>query len=162
MLYRVCSFLLLLPLICLGCDRDLVSPEEGPQGRVPFQNIEEAGGFKLTRPGTQILRTQGFMQTLWGTSWTVVDARGEKTPPPAIDFEKKMVIAVFWGDGFTGCGNGVQAIEAIYRRDDEVVVELGALHLGTCQEEVFPVQMVQINHTDLPIVFEGNTPKDGK
>ncbi len=158
MKHRAYLCLLLWALAWAGCDR---APLEEPYPSViPFETIAGADGFVLTRPGTQVFHEEPFWRTLWGTTWSITDGQGVKTPPPEIDFDRKMVIAVFWGEGYSGCSNGVEAINTIIQRDGEIVVLVVLLpDLGPCDAVVYPIQMVQLDQTDLPVVFEGDVPR---
>ena len=158
MKHRAILCLLLGAFAWTGCDR---TPLEEPDPSViRFETIAGADGFVLTHPGTQVLREAPLWQTLWGSTWSITDAQGVKTPPPEIDFARKMVIAVFWGEGYSGCSNSVEAIETIIQRDGELVVLVGPLpDLGPCDAIVYPVHMVQLDQSDLPVVFEGDVPR---
>ena len=143
----------------LSCDNASLEDDAGAFRVMTFETIEGADGFVLTTPGTEVIRAEGSWDALWDNAWSITNAQGVKTPPPTIDFTTKMVIAVFWGDGFSGCDNGVQAIETIVQREGEIVVLVGPLpELGLCEAIVYPVQMVQIDRSDLPVVFEGEVP----
>jgi len=156
MKHRAYLCLLLWAMAWGGCDR---APLEDSDPRlVLFETIEGADGFVLTSPGTQVFREEAFWRTLWGSTWSITDGQGVKTPPPEIDFDHKMVIAVFWGEGYSGCSNGVEAINTIIERDGELVVLVVLLpDLGPCDAVVY--QMVQLDQTDLPVVFEGDVPR---
>ncbi len=158
MKHRVYLCLLLWAMAWGGCDR---APLEDSDPRiVAFETIKGADGFVLTSPGTQVFREEAFWRTLWGSTWSITDGQGVKTPPPEIDFDHKMVIAVFWGEGYSGCSNGVEAINTIIERDGELVVLVVLLpDLGPCDAVVYPIQMVQLDQTDLPVVFEGDVPR---
>ncbi|MCH8961439.1 MAG: hypothetical protein IH820_08980 [Bacteroidetes bacterium] len=54
----------------------------------------------------------------------------------------------------------VEAINTIIQRDGELVVLVGLLpDLGPCDAVVYPIQMVQLDQTDLPVVYEGDVPR---
>ncbi len=151
----------LLPVL-FGCDNASVEDEELTSSVMTFETIEEAAGFVVNTPGTEVIRAEQPWAVLWDDAWSITNEDGVKTPPPSIDFNTKMVIAVFWGSGFSGCSNGVQAIETIVQRQGEIVVLVGPLpDLGLCDAIVYPIQMVQIDHSDLPVVFEGEVPGNG-
>ena len=150
--------LCLLPAL-LGCDTTSVEEEALALGVIAFEIIEEAGGFAVETPGTQVIRGEGAWTALWDTTWVNADANDDKTPPPAIDFSRKMVIAVYWGGGFLGCPGSVEAIETIVEREGEIIVVVGPLpDLGGCETFANPIQMVQIDQSDFPVVFEGEVP----
>lgn len=149
--------LLLGMLTWAGCDETPLN--EAEPSVIAFETIAGADGFVLTRPGVLVLREEAAYRILWEETWGITNGQGLKTPPPEIDFGHKMVIAVFWGGGHSGCSSSVEAITTIIQRDGELVVLIGALpDLGPCDALVHPIQMVQLDQSDLPVVFEGEAP----
>ena len=143
-----------------GCDSTSVEDDAPTPGVIAFENIEDAWGFGL-RAGTMVIREEGAWTALGDSTWNFVDDDGLFAPLPAIDFTRKMVIAVSWGS-MGGCPQDVQAIETIVQREGEIVVVVGPLpDLGGCDALFTPVQMVQIDRSDLPVVFEGEVPGSG-
>ena len=153
-------------IICLGlslalmrCDSASVEDQLGEPSVVVFENLDGAEGFVQVTPGTEVIHDEAAWTALWEATWSITNGDGIKTAPPAVDFGRKMVIGVFWGDGFSGCSNGVEAIETIVQREDEIVVVVGPLpDLGLCDALVYPVQMVQMDRSGLPVMFEGTVP----
>ena len=98
---------------------------------------------------------------------TIREARSfdvpEKTPPPEIDFDKEMVVAICWGSGYSGCSNTVEVIKRIEKTIDSINVVLSDLpNLGPCDMEVYPIQMVRISNLSLPVHFSGSIPQNGE
>lgn len=130
---------------------------------IDFRNIDEAGNYNVTQRGISIIKNQEEWMELWQKYWNRFSGTGEKTPPPAVDFENRIVIVVHWGQGYSGCSNGVDVIQRIERIEDSVNVVIGELpDLGPCDMDVYPIQMVEIPTTDLPVRFSGATPGKDK
>ena len=146
-----------LTLILLGsCDSPM---ETGTP--IPYENIEEATLFRVPTAGTEVIQDSARWMNLWEHNWHVYDGQGDKTPPPDIDFEQKMVIAVFYGSGYSGCENFVEAIETIIEISGKIEVRIGPLtrrDLGMCDAVINPLQMVEIERAGLPVIFEGDVP----
>ncbi|MCH7859945.1 MAG: hypothetical protein IID14_09665 [Candidatus Marinimicrobia bacterium] len=146
-----------LTLILLGsCD----SPTK-PGTPLPFDNIEEAANFQIPFAGTEVIQESARLAYLWEQYWFTYNEQGEKTPPPYIDFEQKVVLAVFYGSGYSGCSNFVETIEAIIEISGNIEVRIGPLtseDLGPCDAVIFPLQMVEIERSDLPVIFKGDIP----
>ncbi|MBW8003652.1 MAG: hypothetical protein FVQ80_16850 [Planctomycetes bacterium] len=146
-------------LILLGyCD----SPTK-PGTPIPFENIEGAGRFNVPEAGTEVIKDNAAWINLWENYWNAFNGGG-KTPPPSVDFERKMVIAIFYGaDGaaYTGCQNFVETIEDIIEKSGKIEVRIGPLtleDLGPCDAGLYPLQMVKIERSDLPVIFTGEIP----
>ncbi len=141
------------------CDTTSEEDQLGAPSVMAFETLEGSDGFARLTAGHEVIRGDAAWTALWEASWSITDGEGVKTAPPAIDFSQKMVIGVFWGEGYSGCGNSVEAIETIVQREGEIVVVVGPLpDLGLCDALVYPVQMVLVDRSDLPVVFEGSVP----
>lgn len=91
--------------------------------------------------------------------WNLFSGSGEKTPPPSVNFDEEMVIAVHWGEGYSGCSNKVSAIDSIVKTRGSVEVIVSELpDLGPCDMIVYPIQMVRVPKTDLSVRFLGAPP----
>ncbi len=146
-----------LTLILLGsCD---APSEKGTP--FPFENIEEARNFHIPFAGTEVIQESTRLAYLWEHYWFSRNGQGEKTPLPYIDFEQKMVLAIFYGTGYSGCSNFVETIEAIIEISGNIEVRIGPLtneDLGACDAVIDPLQMVKIERSDLPVIFTGEIP----
>ena len=150
-----CLVLFVLVLASCESDTDTVIP-------IPFENIEEAGSFTVTVKGTAVFRDDAAWTDLWEQYWNVYGGQGAKTPPPRIDFEREMVIAVFYGSGFSGCSNGVEVFEDMVKTPEHIEVRVGSLpveDLGPCDALVYPLQMAKVRRSSLPVVFTGEVPE---
>lgn len=123
---------------------------------LPFENLTEAEYFRVQYPATVVIQDDAAWNQLWEDYWTRQDSMG-RTPPPAVDFEQDMVIAVFWGCGYSGCYRWVEAIEKIIIRSGRIEVHIGPLpDLGDCQMIVCPLQIVRMRKSEIPVVFIGD------
>lgn len=125
---------------------------------LPFENLTEAEYFTVPHPATVVIENDAAWNQLWENYWIKYDSLG-KTPPPAVDFEEDMVIAVFWGCNYSGCRFWVEAIERIITRSGRIEVHVGPLpDLGYCDMIVCPLQVVKMRKSDFPVVFVGDLP----
>lgn len=123
---------------------------------LPFENFTEAEYFRVQYPATVVIKDDAAWNQLWEDYWTRQDSLG-RTPPPAVNFEEDMVIAVFWGCGYSGCYWWVEAIERIIIRSGRIEVHIAPLpDLGDCEMIVCPIQVVKLEKSDFPVVFLGD------
>jgi hypothetical protein len=118
---------------------------------VPFERVGESGVLAVTEPDARVFLDEVDWQTFWAAH------RGGDAP--AVDFQREMVIGLFWGRGYSGCTNLAEAIREIREGDGRVVVEVDPLNdLGLCDMIVLPNQVVRLERIDKPIQFEGAVP----
>ncbi len=123
---------------------------------LPFENLTEAEYFRVRYPATVVIKDDAAWNQLWEDYWTKQDSLG-RTPPPAVDFEEDMVIAVFWGCNHGGCYFWADAIERIITRSGRIEVHVGPLpDLGYCDMVVCPLQVVRMRKSEFPVVFIGD------
>ncbi|MFQ5583633.1 MAG: hypothetical protein ACE5GL_04295 [Calditrichia bacterium] len=126
---------------------------------VNFVDMEEAGNFFIPEAGRQIIKSAESWQQLWEKYWNQYSGEGQKTAPPDVDFNRKMVVVLTWGQGYSGCANHVKTVEQVERTGDTLKIIIGPLpSLGPCDMKVAPVQMIRIPRMEIPIVFEGDVP----
>ena len=150
--------LVMFVLVLVSCESDIGDPETP----VRFEDIEAANSFAVTAPGTAVFRDDAAWTALWEQYWITYDGQGGKTAPPRIGFDKDMVIAVFYGSGYSGCSNRIEVIEEIVETPRRIVVRIGSLSvedLGPCDALVYPLQMVKVRKSSLPVVFVGEVPE---
>lgn len=146
--------LILFVLIMLGQISSCSNPAEVTP--LSFENFTEAEYFRVRHPATFVIKDDTAWNQLWEDYWTRQDSLG-RTPPPAVDFEEDMVIAVFWGCGYSGCYRWVEAIERIITRSGRIEVHIGPLpDLGYCDMIVCPLQVVRMRKSEFPVVFIGD------
>ena len=151
------KFLLIsLVVIMLGQISSCSNPAEVTP--LPFENFTEAEYFRVPHPATFVIRDDAAWNQLWENYWTRDDSLG-RTPPPTVDFEEDMIIALFWGCGYSGCHSWAEAIERIITRSGRIEVHVGPLpDLGNCDMIVCPIQVVRMRKSDVPVVFIGDVP----
>jgi hypothetical protein len=153
-----CLLICLVIFVLASCQHDLVNPPI----QVPYEDIEEANYFAIKERGTTVLTDHTAWMALWEQYWNVYSSPGQKTPPPEIDFDKYMVIAAFYGTGYSGCSNRVDVIEKIVQSRKRIEVRISSWspgELGPCCMLVYPLQMVKVEKSNLPVVFVGDVPE---
>jgi len=114
--------------------------------------------FLLPEPGTAVIRSQSEWLTFWDAYWTGKDQNG-RTPPPFIDFDENMVIAVYYGEGFSGCESRVAVIEEVGFAAGALQVTVAPLpDLGNCRADLSPLHLVAVTRLDIPVTFVGQVP----
>ncbi|KPJ96559.1 MAG: hypothetical protein AMJ53_00270 [Gammaproteobacteria bacterium SG8_11] len=147
-------------LLLIACQSLRTKTKQRLSQQIEFADVEAAGSFDVPLKGTAIITNEAEWNEWWIKYWNLFSGSGQKTPPPAVDFEKKMVIAMHWGAGYSGCSNKVDAIERIQIINDSLNVVVKSLpFLGPCDMEVFPLQMVEIARSNLPVKFSGSFPE---
>ena len=146
--------ILLLVVSCKDTGTDI--PELVP---VPFNDVENFGCFwSIPDAGTAVIKEDSTWLRYWENYWGCSDGTG-KTPPPAVDFSRQMVLGVFYGKGYSGNDNKVSVIREIWKSRTSLIVEVGPLpDLGFGDQTVMPLQMVTVPKSDLEVVFVGNVP----
>lgn len=132
---------------------------------IDFEILPNAEKFHVAEPGIRVFRDEAAWLELWESSWTESDANG-LTPPPEVDFSQHMVLAVFYGEGFSGCRSQVEVIASVEESCpivcdfNDLIVRLNPLpdDLGNCREAIAPLQMIVLPQSDLEIVPSGPIP----
>jgi hypothetical protein len=88
-----------------------------PASEVTFQTVSKGSRSGVREPRQVVLRNQAEWKILWGQH---VSVDANPAPPPAIDFAKELVAAVFLGEKPTGGYD--TAISRAQRSDDTVVI----------------------------------------
>lgn len=143
----------------------VLSPPDIEPSPLPFTYLPDFEKFSVSEPGIVVYKDQQAWLDLWEQSWTESDANG-RTPPPEVDFSQKMVIAVFYGQGFSGCSARVELIEAVEETcpvacaDNQLRLRLKSLpeDLGDCREAITPLSMIVVDRNDLELLVEGPSP----
>lgn len=146
------TFLLIaLVAISIGCAS---SGERVPQrmGAVKFSRLKNIAPDEMLPVGTMVIRTKA--------EWKKIFSASPRIDSQSIDFDKSMVICIGWGMRFSGCFNEVETVKLIEMRADEIEVVLGPFpDLGPCEMIVYPIELIVIDQSDLPVRFSG-TPLD--
>ena len=138
-------------------------PETEPL-EIAAEDVAGYEKFAIAEPGTRVIRDQEAWLALWEQYWNEF-AGDQRTDPPAIDFERNMVLAVGWGDDFSGCTNKATLIERV-EFTCPVACAANVLRvtlvpvpdLGNCREVVAPVHMVTVPQTTAEVRFTGAVP----
>ena len=128
---------------------------------VVFENVENYGNFCVEENGTSVITSDLGWMDLWERYWNVYDGQGNKTPPPEVNFDKEMVIGVFWGGycAYSGCTNESPSIESVWIENDTLWIKVGELkNLGPCDMCVCPLHLIQTQKLDMPVRFVGDVP----
>lgn len=111
---------------------------------ITFQTVSKGSRSGVREPRQIVLRGQAEWNSLWAQH---ISADAKPVPPPAIDFAKELVVAVFLGEKPTGGYD--TAITRAQRGDDAVVIYYrertpapGAMVIQTLTQ---PFHMVRIN-----------------
>lgn len=141
-----------------GCD--LLRGDSTPSGEpVTYDQVEKAGGLHVRNAQTRVFRDSAEWATFWNEHVSAFDENHDLISPPSVDFDRRKVVAVFWGCHYVGCRGSVNAINGIYEQDDQIRVDIGSLpDLGPCRAVQLPLQVVSIPDTERPIEFTGEIP----
>jgi hypothetical protein len=127
-----------------------------------FENFEEARFINVTDAGTDVYRDNESWAALWYEYWKGVGEPGEEPPILPVDFNKEMVIAVFYGTGYSGCTNWIEVIEEIVKRSGQIEVRIRSFseqELGPCDAPAYPLHMVKLEKSCFPVIFVGEVPE---
>lgn len=152
--------LLLCSVLLIACDW-LPGQTEDEGDPIDFEDVESAERLDVQQAQTVVFRSEAGWETFWYEHVNSYGSEGNKTPPPPIDFESRMLIGVFWGEGYSGCSNYVQAIEGVKERESRIEVEVGELpDLGACRAFVYPLQVIKMKRSDQSVRFIGKVPAE--
>ncbi|MFQ6103166.1 MAG: hypothetical protein ACE5OP_02610 [Candidatus Glassbacteria bacterium] len=152
------TILFVLPIFSCRNKEGTTTHEGSDTTFVAFKNVENYGNFDVTEKGSSVIESESEWLRLWNRYWNVYDRSGDKVPPPEIDFDKKMVIGIFWGDEckYSGCTNESPSIESVFITHDTLIVHVGKLApLGNCLRCVHPLHLIELERNDLPVRFLG-------
>ena len=143
-----------------SCQDSTSGPDPHDPVALSVRAVTEAEYLSATVHGTFVIRDT----TQWEDFWTLQS--GQSVPPvPTIDFDNKMIIALCWGSGYSGCQDVVSAITAvcmIYDSEgnpDAITVQVDPLPpLGDCDMIVYPIQILELDASPLPVRFTGQPP----
>jgi hypothetical protein len=76
-----------------GCAATDASP---PEGEVPFETLDQGSDSGVEERRTEVVRSDETWQRLWSE-------HEDEDPAPEVDFEERMVVAVFKGESPDGC-----------------------------------------------------------
>jgi hypothetical protein len=162
-LQRARLFLLgsLVGILLGGCD--LLQDESGPPGEpISYEWVKRGHGVQVYEAQTRVFRDSTSWARFWNEHINIFDENHDPYPPPSVDFDRRIIIGVYWGAFYVGCRvtYRIEAIEGIYDAEDRIVVDIGPVpDLGPCRAKVYPTQVVTIPRPDKPVEFTGKVPK---
>jgi len=146
----------MLSLMVLGaCD----SPTDKGDP-IAFENLVEASHLQIPFVGTEVIRDSTRFNYLWQQYQSPYDEDG-KLPPPDIDFDEKMILAVYYGRINSRACGPVNTIEGVYEKSGVIEVHISDFDYADffpCEAGAYPMQMVLIPISDLPVIFKGDVP----
>ena len=144
-----------------GCDR--FQDESGPSGEpVSYEWVTRGHGVDVYEAQTRVFRDSLAWAQFWNKHVMVRDENFELYPPPSIEFNRRIIIGVYWGYFYGGCRvtHRIKAIEDIHDAGDRIVVSIGPVpDLGVCRTMVLPTQVVTIPRPNKPVEFTGKVPE---
>ena len=144
-----------------GCD--LTQDESGPPGEpVSYDWVTRGYGTRVYEAQTRVFRDSLTWVQFWDEHVNLYDQNHEAYPAPSVDFDRRIIIGVYWGHFYSGCQtiNRIEAIEGIYDAGNRIVVDVGPVpDLGACRLLVYPTQVVSIPRPDKPVEFTGKVPE---
>lgn len=153
---------LLAGLLFGGCDV-FHDGSNGPPGEpISHEWVKRGHGVRVYEAQTRVFRDSLAWAQFWNEHVTLRDQNLELYPPPSVDFERRVIIGVYWGSYYVGCRaiDRIDAIEGIYDAADRIVVDIGPVpDLGPCRAKVYPTQVVSIPRPDKPVAFTGKVPE---
>lgn len=157
------AVVLLSLLSALGCHSESTGPigVSRDKAYVCFNDVEGYGNFHVPQSGTKVITSDSEWESFWNLYWNQFGGSGHKTPPPEIDFDHEMVIAVFWGGNcsYSGCTNESPSIESILVVGNTLYIIVGEMaDLGPCEMCVAPLHLIRTEKSNLPVRFIGNVP----
>lgn len=150
---------LALIVVCIG-----VQTSAG-QEFVRYENRADIGSVRVTEPGAYVFRSIDEWEAFfWDNYKNPNGLRPQPLPPlPAIDFQKKLLIGVFWGprSGCRGNAFAAERIRYVESKGDRLIVDIGPIgDLGLCRRISFPMQLIEIPRIAEEVVFTGVDPSE--
>jgi hypothetical protein len=140
------SLVLLTTFVFAGCDA--FSAGEA----LPFTRLEEASTLRVGFSGMAEFGDAPSWEAFWG-------AYGGQGPAPAIDFERNVVVGVFFGArSYSGC-HGADLIREARREGSVVEVEVASVpNLGPCDAIVNVDDVVVVEARPWEVRLVGSLP----
>ncbi len=151
----ICLGLIGALLLC-ACNDHLSEPQPVPKP-IAFQEVDSGkyDCFYIPDSGTTVICSESLWVSYWQQYWLCTSDGRTKTPPPGVDFSRDIVLAVHYGEGYSGCRNRVDVIRNIYLMKDTIHVAIDRLPSpGVCLAWIRPLQMVTIPQSTHPVLFE--------
>jgi hypothetical protein len=152
----------LVSLLAFGCDKSgpdnnnplIPSHQELPFEDASFELLVRA--LRVETPGVKVFRTQSEWAAFWEEHlnvWPRIEA-------PIENFEATMLVGLFWGKYFEGCGEVVDVVRMVTADRGAIHVECDSLPwLGPCRAIQQPMQLIRTTAMDLPVLADDNGPQ---
>ena len=143
-------FVLSLVMAAAGCD--MLVPNEP----VSYTDLDEVAALRVQINGTTVIRDRWEWDRFWQQHGGGADA-------PDVDFERQVVLGVFYGGSLhAGCHSEVDVVAAVRHEGDALEILVGPLpDLGPCRAVVYPLDIVvaEVPAWDIRTVrFTGRVP----
>lgn len=139
-------FIILIPVIILSCSS---SKERTP---IYFTVIANGSNSGYTKKDRIAIRNKQDFQEMWNNLYINYS---EKPPLPDVDFNKSIVIGVFFGE-YTN-GGGAISVKSVEEYDTMIMVKVEEITPGhncvTTDVMTQPYQIIQIPKVSLPINY---------
>lgn len=140
-----------------GCDHAGNRVTEPSLGVVQaFRTVDTGSCLEVVDRHGAIFRSAAEWAEFWNAHVVCTDQVGKPIAPPAFP-DGEMIVATFWGDGYSGCSNALgETIESVRLEGGLLVVEIGPLPKPdvTCTALVYPMHVIATPSTGLPVVFD--------
>ena len=152
------SFLCLLLVVCAAFPACDFWGHGGQTDTIPFRNVEEAKYLSADSAGVYVFNDVATWEDFW-SSHIVQTRLAAPLPAPAIDFERRTAVALFWSPQ-SGCHNEAEAVKRVERVGPQAArVVIGPLpDFGDCRAIVYPVQMITFRKSQR-VTFAGVRPQ---
>ncbi len=133
----------------------------GLDDEVPFTDVPRADLLRLPEAGTAVFSDAASWEAFWYAHTSASDLEGNPVPPPEIDFGNKTAVAVFLGDGMSGCSNLARLVRSVSLDDDTAVVRVGRPEVEggvACEMLIYPVHVVAFKKA-AAVRFVGEVPR---
>lgn len=118
---------------------------------IPFETVDKGADSRIHNETNVVVRTQDVWKSLWANHTT------SDRPLPTIDFEHRMVIALFAGQAPDAC-HGIEVSQVHERDDGSGLLVRGSEQVrthGACSQQVtHPFEIIQLDRYDGEVVFE--------
>ena len=106
---------------------------------VPYADLDEVAVLQVQIDGTTVIRSRSE----WDMFWQQHKHSGGPSAPE-VDFERQVVLGVFYGGSLhAGCRSEVDVVAAVRRDGDALEVLVGPLpDLGPCRAVMHPLDVV--------------------
>ena len=142
-----------LLLLLVGCDTASQSVET-----INFLNRTDAAQVRVETSGTAVFKSAEEWETFWIENHENLYQRRPIPPVPVVDFERRMLVAVFLGP-VSGCATNttpVEIVDQVEQTGDILSVEVGPRPgFGACRAFSWPLQVIEVPKVNGEVSFVG-------